>query len=91
MTPEQRLKLKEIRQRNQALIREANQQKLPGNVVRQRQQACNATQTCQRCDLNQRKLHDRRRSVTRRLNKTCKPALERWAGFFVRFGRYSPP
>jgi len=38
MTPEQRLKLKEIRQRNQALIREANQQRLPGNVVRQRQQ-----------------------------------------------------
>jgi Spy/CpxP family protein refolding chaperone len=37
MTPEQRIRLREIRQRNQALRREANQQG-PGNVWRQRQQ-----------------------------------------------------
>ena len=38
MTPEQRVRLREIRQRNQALRREAGQQ-APGNVLRQRQRA----------------------------------------------------
>ncbi len=38
MTPEQRIRLREMRQRNQALRRQANQQQLPGNVLRQRQQ-----------------------------------------------------
>src|ERR1700694_1941485 len=37
MTPEQRVKLREMRQRNQAARREANQQR-PANVWRQRQQ-----------------------------------------------------
>jgi Spy/CpxP family protein refolding chaperone len=36
MTPEQRIRLREIRQRNLALRREANQQ-APGNLLRQRQ------------------------------------------------------
>jgi Spy/CpxP family protein refolding chaperone len=38
MTPEQRIRLREMRQRNQALRRQENQQQLPGNVLRQRQQ-----------------------------------------------------
>ena len=38
MTPEQRVRLREMRQRNQALRREANQPQLPGNVLRRRQQ-----------------------------------------------------
>jgi Spy/CpxP family protein refolding chaperone len=39
LTPEQRDKLREMRQRNQAARREANQQQqLPGNVLRRRQQ-----------------------------------------------------
>ena len=38
MTPEQRIRLREMRQRNQALRREANPQQLPGNVLRPRQQ-----------------------------------------------------
>ena len=39
LTPEQRIKLREMRQRNQAARREANrQQQLPGNLLRQRQQ-----------------------------------------------------
>jgi Spy/CpxP family protein refolding chaperone len=38
MTPEQRLKLREMRQRNQAARREANQQQqLPGNLLRRQQ------------------------------------------------------
>lgn len=41
LTPEQRIKLREIRQRNQALRREGNQQR-PGNGLRQRQQGVNA-------------------------------------------------
>ena len=56
MTPEQRLKLKEIRQRNQALIREANQQKFPGNVVRQRQQGVQRNPNMPALRPNQRKL-----------------------------------
>ena len=38
MTPEQRVRLREMRQRNQALRRQANQQQGAGNVLRQRQQ-----------------------------------------------------
>ena len=38
MTPEQRIRLREMRQRNQAARREANQQQLPGNGLRRRQQ-----------------------------------------------------
>jgi hypothetical protein len=38
MTPEQRLRLREMRQRNQALRREGNQQQLPGTGLRRRQQ-----------------------------------------------------
>ena len=39
LTPEQRIRLREMRQRNQAARREANrQQQLPGNLLRQRQQ-----------------------------------------------------
>jgi Spy/CpxP family protein refolding chaperone len=41
LTPEQRIKLKEMRQRNQALRREASQQR-PGNGLRQRQPGLNA-------------------------------------------------
>jgi Spy/CpxP family protein refolding chaperone len=41
LTPEQRIKLREMRQRNQALRREANQQR-PANGLRQRQQGVNA-------------------------------------------------
>ncbi len=37
LTPEQRVRLREIRQRNQALRRDAGQQR-PGNILRQRQQ-----------------------------------------------------
>jgi len=35
MTPEQRIRLREMRQQNQALRRQANQQQLPGRVLRQ--------------------------------------------------------
>src|SRR5258706_15931200 len=56
MTPEQRVKLKEIRQRNQALIREANQQKFPGNVLRQRQQGVQRNPNMPALRPNQRKL-----------------------------------
>lgn len=38
LTPEQRIRLREMRQRNQALRREGNQPQLPGNVLRRRQQ-----------------------------------------------------
>lgn len=38
MTPEQRIRLREMRQQNQALRRQANQQQLPGRVLRQRRQ-----------------------------------------------------
>jgi Spy/CpxP family protein refolding chaperone len=37
MTPEQRIRLREMRQRNQAIRRQGNQQ-LPGNVLQQRRQ-----------------------------------------------------
>jgi Spy/CpxP family protein refolding chaperone len=56
MTPEQRTRLKEIRQRNQALLREANQQKLPGSVVRQRQQGVQRNANMPPLRPNQRKL-----------------------------------
>jgi Spy/CpxP family protein refolding chaperone len=35
MTPEQRIRLREMRQQNQALRRQSNQQQLPGRVLRQ--------------------------------------------------------
>jgi Spy/CpxP family protein refolding chaperone len=35
MTPEQRIRLREMRQQNQALRRQANQQQLPGRALRQ--------------------------------------------------------
>jgi Spy/CpxP family protein refolding chaperone len=38
MTPEQRIRLREMRQRNQALRRQANQEQLPRRALRQRQQ-----------------------------------------------------
>lgn len=38
LTPEQRIKLREMRQQNQTSRREANQTQLPGNLMRQRQQ-----------------------------------------------------
>jgi Spy/CpxP family protein refolding chaperone len=38
MTPEQRLRLREMRRQNQALKRQANQQQLPGRVLGQRRQ-----------------------------------------------------
>ncbi len=38
LTPDQRIKLREMRQRNQALRREGNQQQPPANLLRPRQQ-----------------------------------------------------
>ena len=38
LTPEQRIRLREMRQRNQAARRDGNQPQLPGNLLRQRQQ-----------------------------------------------------
>ena len=57
MTPEQRLKLREMRQRNQAARREANQQQqLPGNLLRQRQQRMQRNGNVPALRPNQRKL-----------------------------------
>jgi Spy/CpxP family protein refolding chaperone len=57
MTPEQRLKLREMRQRNQAARREANQQQqLPGNLLRQRQQRMQRNGNAPGLRPNQRKL-----------------------------------
>jgi Spy/CpxP family protein refolding chaperone len=56
MTPEQRIRLREMRQRNQALRRQANQQQLPGNVVRQRQQRGQRNANMAPLRPNQRKL-----------------------------------
>ena len=63
MTPEQRLRVREIRQRNQALRREANQQQLPGNVRRQRQQGLQRNPNLPPLRPNQRKLN---RQATKR-------------------------
>ncbi len=57
MTPEQRLRVREIRQRNQALRREANQRQLPGNVLRQRQQGLQRNPNSPPLRPNQRKLN----------------------------------
>jgi Spy/CpxP family protein refolding chaperone len=56
MTPEQRIKLREMRQRNQALRRQENQQQLPGNVLRQRQQRVQRNGNMPLLRPNQRKL-----------------------------------
>ena len=56
MTPEQRIKLREIRQHNQAVRREANQQQLPGNVLRRRQQGMQRNANMPPPRPNQRKL-----------------------------------
>lgn len=57
MTPEQRLKLREMRQRNQAARREGNQQQqLPGNLLRQRQQRMQRNGNVPPLRPNQRKL-----------------------------------
>jgi Spy/CpxP family protein refolding chaperone len=56
LTPEQRIKLREMRQRNQALRREGNQQQLPGNVLRQRQQGLQRNANLPPLRPNQRKL-----------------------------------
>jgi Spy/CpxP family protein refolding chaperone len=55
LTPEQRVRLREMRQRNQALRREANQQ-LPGNVLRRRQQGLQRNANVAPPKPNQRKL-----------------------------------
>jgi Spy/CpxP family protein refolding chaperone len=57
MTPEQRIRVKEIRQRNQALRREANQPQLPGNVLRRRQQGLQRNANLPTPRPNQRKLN----------------------------------
>jgi len=57
MTPEQRLRIREIRIRNQALIREANQRQFPGNVLRQRQQGLQRNPNSPPLRPNQRKLN----------------------------------
>lgn len=56
MTPEQRVRLREMRQRNQAARRQANQQQLPGNVLRQRQQGVQGNPNMSPLRPNQRKL-----------------------------------
>ena len=56
MTPEQRLRLREMRQRNQAARREGNQQQLPGNGLRRRQQGLQRNANLPPLRPNQRKL-----------------------------------
>jgi Spy/CpxP family protein refolding chaperone len=57
MTPEQRLKLREMRQQNQAARRQGNQQQqLPGNLLRQRQQRMQRNGNVPPLRPNQRKL-----------------------------------
>jgi len=63
MTPEQRIRLREMRRQNQALRRQANQQQLPGNVLRQRQQGGQRNTNLPPLRPNQRKLQ---RQVPRR-------------------------
>jgi Spy/CpxP family protein refolding chaperone len=55
LTPEQRVRLREIRQRNQALRREGNQPQLPGNVMRRRQQGLQRNANLPPLRPNQRK------------------------------------
>lgn len=56
MTPEQRLRLREMRQRNQALRREDKQQQLPGNGLRRRQQGLQRNANVPPLRTGQRKL-----------------------------------
>jgi Spy/CpxP family protein refolding chaperone len=56
MTPEQRIRLREMRQRNQALRRQENQQQLPENVLRQRRQRVQRNGNMPLLRPNQRKL-----------------------------------
>jgi Spy/CpxP family protein refolding chaperone len=56
MTPEQRVRLREMRQRNQALRREEKQQQLPGNGLRRRQQGLQRNANVPPLRTGQRKL-----------------------------------
>ena len=56
MTPEQRIQLREMRQRNQAARRQANQQQLPGRGLGQRQQGMQRNANIAPVRPNQRKL-----------------------------------
>ncbi len=56
MTPEQRLRLREMRQQNQAARRQANQQQFPGRGLRQRQQSIQRNANLAPVRPNQRKL-----------------------------------
>lgn len=56
MTPEQRIRLREMRQQNQALRRQANQQQLPGRVLRQRRQGLQRNANVAPVQPGQRKL-----------------------------------
>jgi Spy/CpxP family protein refolding chaperone len=57
LTPEQRLKLREMRQRNQALRRDGNQPQLPGNDLRRRRQGLQRNANLPPLRPNQRKLN----------------------------------
>lgn len=57
MTPEQRVRLREMRQQNQALRRQANQQQIPGRALRQqRRQGIQRNQNVTPVQPGQRKL-----------------------------------
>lgn len=56
MTPEQRIRLREMRRQNQALRRQANQQQLPGRALRQRQQGLQRNANVTPVQPGQRKL-----------------------------------
>jgi periplasmic protein CpxP/Spy len=56
MTPEQRVRLREMRQQNQALRREAKQQQFPGTGLRRRQQGLQRNANLPPLKPNQRKL-----------------------------------
>lgn len=56
MTPEQRIRLREMRQQNQALRRQANQQQLPGRALRQRRQGLQRNANVAPVQPGQRKL-----------------------------------
>jgi Spy/CpxP family protein refolding chaperone len=56
MTPEQRIQLREMRQRNQAARRQANQQQLPGRGLGRRQQGMQRNANIAPVRPNQRKL-----------------------------------
>lgn len=56
MTPEQRVQLREMRQRNQALRRQDKQQQVPGNGLRRRQQGLQRNANAPPLRTGQRKL-----------------------------------